>query len=502
MKNLVKLFIIVLIGIICTAWVVPKEKITVYLIGDSTCADKPLDDNPERGWGQVFYNFFNSDIVIENHAVNGRSTKSFRAEGRWQKIVDQLKPGNFVFIQFGHNDSKLADTSRYSEANTDYKKNLIRYIEESRSKNALPVLLTPVNRRKFDGNGLFIDQHGDYPKVVREVAKEYNVPLIDVHQKSLELFTKLGVEGTKKLFLISVKPNTFKFLPNGKDDNTHFTREGAVEVAKLVVEGIKEAKLPIAEYLKTDLPFSNIADGKLVALDYFFNREFKKDKNGKEVQYHYTWEDKENSGYYELGNMIENFGAGIYELPSFPNYDELKKISVYIIVDPDTQKETAAPNYMSDSAAAEIEKWVKEGGVLALFTNDAGNCEFENFNKLSDRFGIHFNENSRNKLTGTEFYKGKFDKLPEHPIFKGVNAVYLKEISTLKLSAPAEPILIDGEDVIMACSKVGNGFVFAVGDPWIYNEYFDNRKLPLEFENYKAAKNLFTWLLEKAKRVR
>jgi unsaturated rhamnogalacturonyl hydrolase len=134
--------------------------------------------------------------------------------------------------------------------------------------------------------------------------------------------------------------------------------------------------------------------------------------------------------------------------------------------------------------------------------NDAGNCEFKNLNKLSEKFGIHFNEVSRNRLTGTEFYKGKFDKFPAHPIFKDVNAVYLKEISTLKLTSPTEAILTDGEDVIMACSKVGNGFVFAVGDPWIYNEYFDNRKLPAEFENYKAAKNLFAWLLEKSKRVR
>ncbi|MDP2038453.1 MAG: glycoside hydrolase family 88 protein, partial [Ignavibacteria bacterium] len=221
-----------------------------------------------------------------------------------------------------------------------------------------------------------------------------------------------------------------------------------------------------------------------------------------DVQFHYTWEDKENSGFYELGNMIENFGAGIYEVPTSPKYDELKKVSMYIIVDSDTPKETEKPNYITDSSIVEIAKWVNDGGVLVLMANDAGNCEFENLNKLSEKFGIHFNEVSRNRLTGTEFYKGKFDKFPGHPIFKEVNAVYLKEISTLKLSSPAEAIFTDGEDVIMAGSKVGEGFVFAVGDPWIYNEYYDNRKLPVEFENYKTAKNMFAWLLEKSKRVR
>ncbi|MBI3123785.1 MAG: rhamnogalacturonan acetylesterase [Ignavibacteriales bacterium] len=502
MKLFSRITIVLLAAIISIAWFLPQEKITVYLIGDSTCANKPLDDNPERGWGQLFPNFFTSDVIIENHAVNGRSTKSFRDQGLWQKVYEKLKPSDYVFIQFGHNDSKKTDSTRYAEAHTDYKKNLIRYIEETRSKGAIPVLLTPVNRRKYDEKGNFIDQHADYPVVVREVSAELYAPLIDVHKTSLELFSKLGVENSKKLFIMSVKPDVFKSLPKGREDNTHFTREGAIEVAKMVVDGIKTISLPLEKYLRNDLPFSNIAEGKVVALDYFFNHELKKEKDGKEVQFHYTWEDKENSGFYELGNMIENFGAGIYEVPASPKYDELKKVSMYIIVDPDTPKETEKSNYIADSSIVEIEKWVNDGGVLVLMANDAGNCEFENLNKLSEKFGIHFNEVSRNQLTGTEFYKGKFDKFPGHPIFKGVNSVYLKEISTIKLSSPAEAVFTDGEDVIMACSKVGNGFVFAVGDPWIYNEYYDNRKLPAEFENYKAAKNMFAWLLEKSKRVR
>ena len=498
-KNMIK--ILVLSAALFSLNFVLKEKPIIYLIGDSTCADKPLDDNPERGWGQVFANFFTNEVVIENHAKNGRSTKSFRYQGLWKAVYEKLKPGDYVFIQFGHNDQKISDTTRYAEAQTNYRQNLIHYVKETQEKGAVPILLTPVNRRKFDAQGNFIDQHGEYPVVVREVANELNIALIDIHKKSLDLFAKLGPEKTKEMFL-HIKPGVYKTLNNGKEDNTHFTRTGAIEVAKLVVDGIKELNLPLAQNLSTKNKFSLVAEGKVVGLDYHFNHEFKKDKEGKDLQYHYIWEDKENSGFYEIGNMIENFGAGIYELPIAPKYDDLKKLSMYIIVDPDTPKETAAPNYIDDSSIAEIVRWVNDGGVLLLMGNDFGNCEFEHFNNLAEKFGIHFNEVSRNKLSGTEFYKGKFDKFPDHPIFKNVKEIYLKEISTFKLNSPAEPILIDNEDVIMADSKYGQGFVFAVGDPWIYNEYFDNRKLPVEFENYKAAENLFGWLLEKSKKVR
>jgi lysophospholipase L1-like esterase len=500
-RCLIKASTLILLALF-TAFKAGEEKPVIFLIGDSTCADKPLDDNPERGWGQLLPNFFLQSIKIENHAKNGRSTKSFRTEGLWKNVFDKLKPGDYVFIQFGHNDQKINDSTRYAEAHTNYRQNLIRYVEETRLKGAIPVLLTPVNRRKFDDQGKFVDQHADYPIVVREVAKEMNVPLIDVHKKSLDYFSKLGEEGTKRLFIMSVPKNVYKSLPNGRDDNTHFTRTGAIEVTKMVVEGIKEMQLPVEKYLLNDVKFSNEADGKIVALDYFFNHEFKKDKDGKDVPFHYIWEDKEFSGYYAVGNMIENLGAGIYEISKAPKYDDLKKTSVYIIVDPDTPKETSNPNYMSDSLITEIVKWVNDGGVLVLLTNDAGNCEFENFNKLSEKFGIHFNEDSRNRVTGTDFSMGKFDKFPSHPIFEGVGAIYLKEISTLKLSVPAEPLFTDGNDIIMATAKSGNGFVFALGDPWIYNEYYDNRKLPEEFENFKAAKNLFSWLLSKAKKVR
>ena len=240
---------------------------------------------------------------------------------------------------------------------------------------------------------------------------------------------------------------------------------------------------------------------KVVGLDYYFNDEWKKDKDGKEAQYHYIWEDTANSGYSELGTVIKNLGAGTSELHIAPTLDNLKKFSIYIIVDPDTPQENPHPNYIDDASIKNIVDWVKAGGVLALFANDKGNCEFEHLNKLAGNFGIHFNEDSRNDVVGKNFDMGKFDNLPNHPIFKDVNKIYLKEISTLKISPPAKSVLTDKGEVIMASSKLGKGLVFAVGDPWLYNEYINNRKLPVEFENEKAAVNLFTWLLQKAKKV-
>jgi unsaturated rhamnogalacturonyl hydrolase len=175
---------------------------------------------------------------------------------------------------------------------------------------------------------------------------------------------------------------------------------------------------------------------------------------------------------------------------------------MYIIVDPDTPAETPEPHYIDENAIKAIVDWVRSGGILVLLGNDKGNVEFEHFNKLSENFGIHFNEDSRNRVQGRDFEMGSFLGLPDHPLFKGVKKIYIKELSTLKISEPATSILTDRGDVIMSYVNFGSGAVFAVGDPWLYNEYFDNQKLPVGFENYKAAENLFEWLLKNARPVR
>jgi DNA sulfur modification protein DndE len=225
--------------------------LTIYMIGDSTMANKPTDDNPERGWGQMLPKYFTSSVVIENHAKNGRSTRSFLAESLWQPIVTNLKEGDYVIIQFGHNDQSKEKVDRYTPPE-DFKKNLIKFVTETREKKALPILCTPIMRRRFDDSGKFYDTHGMYPDLVREVAKDLDVPLLEMHRKSEKLIVDAGVEGSKKIFLW-IEPGKYKSLPDGKQDNTHFSEYGASRMAELAIEEMKRLKLGVIRYLTNDV---------------------------------------------------------------------------------------------------------------------------------------------------------------------------------------------------------------------------------------------------------
>ncbi len=487
------LFILVLLSF----GLVADEPVRIYMIGDSTMADKPLIGTAERGWGQVFPLFFGSNVVIENHARNGRSTKSFITEGRWQTVVEKLKQGDWVFIQFGHNDAKKEDTSRYAEAHSDYRNNLLRFVTEAREKGANPILLTPVSRRQFDKEGKLIDTHGDYPGIVRELAVEQKVPLIDVHKESMELLSKIGADESRKDF-VWIKPGFVTANRAGREDNTHFTESGALKIARLVADRLQDLNLPLSKHLRSFDEHAMAGIGKTVVLDEYFNSEWKKNAKGVSERFHYVWDDTANSGFSILGSKIVKLGASIDSLCEAPTPENLKRASVYVIVDPDTPLETEQPHYVDSPAIEAIVGWVKAGGVLVLMENDKGNAEFEHFNKLSEKFGIHFNEDCRNKVTGNAYEMGKFDTFPDHPLFKDVKQIYMKEISTLKLQEPAKAIFTDHGDVIIAYAKVGKGGVFAVGDPWLYNEYIEHRKLPADYENDKAAENLFRWLLGNA----
>jgi unsaturated rhamnogalacturonyl hydrolase len=248
------------------------------------------------------------------------------------------------------------------------------------------------------------------------------------------------------------------------------------------------------------LPTLSIGKNKTVLLDSYFNNEWRKDATGAMVRYHYTWSDKANSGFSMLGNIFNRYGVQTKSLETAPTTKKLKGTTIYIIVDPDTEKETEKPNYMTTVAANTIAAWVKNGGVLLLMGNDAGNAELKNFNILASKFGIRFNEDNFNMVVNDQFGQGTVMIEKNNPVFKTAEKTYIKELSTLAVNKPAATIVTKDGKNIVAVANYGKGAVIAVGDPWIYNEYVDGRKLPVDFDNYKAAEDLVQWLIKKSKK--
>ena len=244
---------------------------------------------------------------------------------------------------------------------------------------------------------------------------------------------------------------------------------------------------------------AQIGKGKTVLLDDFFNREIKKDDTGTEISWHYKFNEYSNGGYGFWGNVFRSYGANTETLSVAPTASNLANASVYIIVDPDTDKETPKPNYIEAEHIKAISDWVKAGGTLVLMGNDFGNCEFDHFNNLAKTFGIEFNHDSKNKVLNDQFEQGRVTVPNGNLIFKNARDLYLKEISTLTLSGNAKSILDWNGDKIMAVSKYGKGTVFALGDPWVYDEYSDGRKLKGAFQNFTAAQELSAWLLAQVK---
>jgi len=229
--------------LLLTAFVAPPGHITVYLIGDSTMSIKEVKNYPETGWGMPFAVFFDETVTVDNRAQNGRSTKSFVSENRWQPVAAALHEGDYVFIQFGHNDEVPTKRSYTPEA--DYKNYLIRFIAETRAKKATPVLLTPVARRKFDATGKVEETHAVYAEIVRTTAREQQVALIDLDRESQAMLQQYGVENSKLLFN-QLAPGEHPNYPAGKEDNTHFNELGARKMAQIVLTDIRTLHLELA----------------------------------------------------------------------------------------------------------------------------------------------------------------------------------------------------------------------------------------------------------------
>lgn len=224
---------------------------TVYMAGDSTMAFKPVKDRPETGWGMPFSQFFDADIEVENHAMNGRSTRTFIEEGRWDSIESSLQKGDFVIIQFGHNDESERKKDRYTTPE-QYKSNLARFIRETRAKGARPLLMSPITRRYFRGDGTIRHTH-PYTPLSREVAEEEKVDFIDMDAITREHFQQQGDQNSALRFL-HIKPNVHPNYPNGVRDDTHLNQLGAREVAQLALREMKKMGHPLSEKLRDPEP--------------------------------------------------------------------------------------------------------------------------------------------------------------------------------------------------------------------------------------------------------
>lgn len=351
---------------------------------------------------------------------------------------------------------------------------------------------------KLNGKGNYLEASGS-SMMVYGLAKGVRMGYLD---KSYSQNAKKGYDGILRNF-ISTESNGINHLEkvvlvSGLGGNPY--RDGSYEY--YLKEPIRRDDLKgMAPFIMASVEMEiaedlGVGKGKKVGLDNYFNHEMRTTREGITEPYHYTWYDGKDSGFTLLGSIFENYGAELKTVSTAPRANTLKDLDVYIIVDPDTKKETPNPNYVNAQDIAAIENWVKAGGNLVLMANDSANVELPHFNKLAARFGIQFTGKSINMVKNNVYEQGKVTIPANHPIFKDVSKVFVKELSVLSVKAPAKAVVTEGSDNIMAVAKVGKGTVFAIGDPWIYNEYLNGKRLPMEFENFKAAKNLAVWLLK------
>ena len=266
--------ILALASVLLLTAATPDKTTTIFIIGDSTAANKDLSKGKlERGWGMALQCFFDDHILVDNHAVNGRSSLSFLNEGRWDKVLEKMKPGDYVIIQFGHNDEK-APKDRHTDPGSTFDYNLAKYVRETREHGGIPVLMNCVVRRNFfvqapevaddellrtstfkdgvkmvEGDSL-IDTHGLYRVVPRDVAQRMNVHFVDANQITHDLEQGLGTEASKKLHMWYL-PNTEPTEPKGKQDNTHYNIYGAHQVARLLADALCE-EIPLLKAYRTE----------------------------------------------------------------------------------------------------------------------------------------------------------------------------------------------------------------------------------------------------------
>jgi len=248
MKKIIPFFVTLLLMSLAPE----QKKIKIFLAGDSTMSIKSEKNYPETGWGMPFIHFWNENLTVVNKAKNGRSTKTFLSEGLWKQIMDEATAGDYVFIQFGHNDEVKSKVNSYTTPE-EFTSNLKKYIGDAREKKMIPVLLTPVARRKFDAQDKIEETHKEYSALVRKLAAEEKLLFIDLDTPSMQLYQQFGVEQSK-LFFCQLKPGEHPNYPDGKDDNTHFNELGARLIAQLVLKEIRSTIPDLIPYITAKKP--------------------------------------------------------------------------------------------------------------------------------------------------------------------------------------------------------------------------------------------------------
>lgn len=455
-----------------------------------------------------FNDIANQFIIIEKHARDSKTGLLYHGydeskKQAWANKTTGLSP-NFWARAMGWYGMALVDALPYFPEDHPKRQELVGILDK---------FATAITKVQDPKSGLWWDvlnfpnRKGNYEEAsascmfVYTLAKAVRLGYLP----SLYLnAAKKGYAGITKKFIANVHGQT-KLLGtvgvSGLGGNPY--RDGSYEyyIKEKVVTN--DPKGVGAFLLASDemelLPTLSAGKGKTVTLDNYFNHEMRKDNFGNPEQFHYIWDEADINGYSTFGNIFNKYGVKTNSLKTAPTLENLKNSSIYIIVDPDNERESNHPNYITDDDINSIYEWVKGGGVLLLFGNDSANVEFPHFNKLVARFGIQYSFDCMNKETGRNFDMAKIDVDPNNQIFKNINKVYIKEYSSLSLKRPAYPVLKEGNTNVVAVAKIGKGTVFAVGDPWFYNEYTDGRKLPPDFQNYRAAEELVKWAVAQTK---
>lgn len=307
-----------------------------------------------------------------------------------------------------------------------------------------------------------------------------------------EFFTTAG-DGSATLHG-TVKVSGLGGTPYRAGDYNYYTHEA---VADNDAKGVGAFLLAASEMQQAAT--QSQSQGKRVVADGWFNSQTRQNAEGQTELFHYKFDDDRDSGFSFFGRAFQRYGAKLGVLPAAPTAANLSGTSVYVMASPDIPVKNPKPHYMDQASGDALEAWVRAGGVLLLMQNDKTNAEFEHFNTLTERFGIHFNAVLRNTVEGRHFEQGQLN-IPAGTggIYPGPLQVYMKEICTISVSGAAKSIYMDKGDTLMAVAHLGKGTVYAVADPWLYNEYTDGRKLPKEFQDFAAAVDLAGWALKQA----